>query len=80
MVNAGIFSGDLLIVDRAIEAADGNIVVAVVSGEFTVKRLRKTRTRLSLCAENPKYKPVEITPDMDFEIWGVVVHSIKSFL
>lgn len=78
MVNAGIFSGDLLIIDRAKEAIDKKIVVAIVNGEFTVKRLRKFGEKIQLVAENPHYKPIIITPGMDFEIWGVVTHVIHK--
>ncbi len=78
MIQAGIHSGDVLIVDRALEPADRKIVVAVVNGELTVKRLRRKKDRTFLAAENPEYRDLEITPEMDFDIWGVVVHVIHS--
>jgi len=78
MIQAGIHSGDVLIVDRALEPTDKKIVVAVVNGELTVKRLRQKKGRLYLVAENPDYKDMEITPETDFEIWGVVAHVIHS--
>jgi DNA polymerase V len=76
MVNAGINSGDLLIVDRAMEATNGSIVVAIVDGEFTVKRFQVKDNKAYLVAENSHYHPIEITPEMRFEVWGVVTYVI----
>lgn len=76
MTGAGIHSGDILIVDRSVEAKHRSIVVAVIDGEFTVKRLIKKKDASHLAAENPAYPAIEITPAMDFEIWGVVLHVI----
>ncbi len=78
MAGAGITSGDILIVDRSLDPKDKSIVVAVVNGDFTVKRICKDGQRLFLVAENPKYPLMEIKDDMDFEVWGVVVHVIHS--
>lgn len=76
MIHAGIFSGDTLIVDRSLQAENGKVVVAVLNGEFLVKRLKKIRNKIFLEAENPKYKPIEITESVPFEIWGVVTTVI----
>lgn len=76
MVDAGIHSGDLLIVDRALEPTDNNVIVAVVNGELTVKRIRKKNERVYLVPENKDYAPMEIREEMDFEIWGVVTNVI----
>jgi DNA polymerase V len=54
------------------------VVIAVVNGELTVKRLRMTQGRITLAAENPAYAPMEIRPDMEFEIWGVVTTVIHA--
>jgi len=78
MVDAGIFPGDILIVDRSLEAVDKKIVIAVVNGELTVKRLRIRSGRPFLEPENDQYAPIEITPDMAFEIWGVVTSVIHK--
>lgn len=78
MVNAGIFPGDLLIVDRSIEATNNRIVVAVLNGEFTVKRLSKRQGTITLLAENPIFPAIEIADDADFEVWGVVVHVLHQ--
>jgi DNA polymerase V len=74
MINARIEEGDLLIVDRAMETGDNDIVLAVYDGDFTVKRLVKTVNRWFLVAANPKYPPCEIAPETGFEIWGKVTY------
>jgi len=78
MINAGINTGDILIVDRSLEPKDKRIIVAVVNGDFTVKRMAKIKDKLFLLAENPKYPAIEIRDGMDFEVWGVVIHVIHS--
>jgi DNA polymerase V len=78
MADAGIASGDILIVDRSKESKDNDIVVAILNGEFTVKRFKKKKNKIFLYAENKDFMPVEITPSMEFEVWGVVVHAIHS--
>lgn len=79
MTKAGIFHGDLLIVDRSLEVKEGSIIVAILNGEFTVKRFMKREGRMFLAAENDAYQPIEIHSDMDFEVWGVVTNVIHSF-
>ena len=79
MTGVGIHNGDLLVVDRALEARAGSIVVAVVDGELTVKRLRVEGERVWLMAENPAYPPLEIRDGMELFIWGVVAHAVRSF-
>ena len=76
MVSAGISNGDMLIVDRSLEATNNSIVVAIINGEFTVKRISKVNEHLYLMPHNTNYNPIKITEEMDFEIWGVVTHSI----
>lgn len=76
MDGAGIRDGALLVVDRAIEAADGNVVIAVVGGELTVKRLRKRNGRTWLEAANPKYPAIEVTEEDS--IWGVATHAVNA--
>jgi DNA polymerase V len=72
MIGAHIPPNSLLVVDRALKPKSGSIVVAVVDGEFTVKRLEKGLHYLRLLPENPKFKPIEIVEGMQCEIWGVV--------
>jgi len=78
MINAGINNGDILIVDRSQEPADGKVVIGVINGEFTVKRIHKKGKRLFLAPENDSFQPIEITEDTDFKIWGVVVYTIHK--
>ena len=79
MTGAGIYPGDILIVDRSLPPADGRIVIAVVDGELTVKRLSRRRGRIRLLPENPRYPPIDITAEQDLRVWGVVVHAVHSF-
>ncbi len=78
MVGAGIHDGDILIVDRALEAAHGRIVVAVLNSECLVKRLRKSGGHVFLDAENADYKTIRVTDHHDFSIWGVVTYVIHA--
>lgn len=80
MTGAGIHSGDLLIVDRSRPPGDGDIVIAVVDGELTVKRLYRRRGRIRLLAENPRYRPIDIGAGQDLHVWGVVIHAVHSFV
>ena len=76
MRNAGIRDGDILIVNRAQTAKSGDIVVALLFGEFTVKRWLRTPTMQKLMAENSNYPDIPIKEESDFTIWGVVTHAI----
>jgi len=78
MIGAGIKSGDLLIVDRSIEPSNNKVVIAVINGDFTVKRVETINKKVFLMPENKSFKPIEITEDMDCKIWGVVTHVIHS--
>lgn len=78
MIQAGIHSGDILIVDRAIEPEDGKVVIAAIDGELTVKRILKRDGKLYLAAENPDYNLIEVNPEQSFMIWGVVTYVIHK--
>lgn len=78
MQGAGIHDGDLLIVDRAIEPKDKSVVVAVVNGEFTVKRIKKEKGRVWLMPENEKFQPMEMVEGSHLEVWGVVTNVIHK--
>ena len=78
MIGAGIQSNDILVVDRSREARNNDIIVAILFGEFTVKRWIQRKSKAFLQAENPHYPPIEITKDSDFEIWGVVTYAIHT--
>lgn len=76
MTGAGIHQGDILVVDRAIEPADKSVVIAVLDGELTVKRICIKDGKLWLVADNCDYQPLEVKEEQAFEIWGVVTHVI----
>jgi DNA polymerase V len=75
--NAGIEEGDILIIDKSVEPADGKIAVCFLDGEFTAKRIRIRNNKIWLMPENEKYKPIEVTEENQFIIWGVVTYVIK---
>lgn len=74
MRDAGILRGDILIVDRALRPSSGKIIIAVINGEFTVKRIRIRNKTIFLEPQNPKYPSIEIDPESDFQIWGIVTY------
>lgn len=78
MVGAGVHPGSLLVVDRAVEAKEGDIVVARINDELCVKRLCIEKDgQVWLMSENEQYAPIEIREEMDFEVWGRVMYSIQ---
>lgn len=77
MQGAGIFDGDICVVDRALKPIDRDIIVALVNGEFTMKRLRMKGGRVWLHPENDQYPDIPITEGTEFEIWGVVPNSVR---
>ena len=79
MEGAGIYSGDILVVDRSIDARHKSIVVAVVAGGLVVKRLQKTSEGLVLVSENDSYAPIVLSETDDCFIWGVVTGSARQF-
>ena len=79
MEGAGIFSGDVLVVDRSVTPKDGSIVVAAVYGELVVKRLQKSGQSHLLVSENDAYDPIAVSENDDCFIWGVVVGSVRRF-
>ena len=79
MEEAGIFSGDVLVVDRSVDAKDGRIVVAAVNGELLVKRLTKIDGQPALLSENEQYAPIFLGDGEECFIWGVVVGSVRQF-
>ena len=77
MIDVGIHPNDLLIVDRSERPKSGRVIIAVINGELTVKRLiKKDNNKLWLMPENVNYPMIEITEDMEFMIWGVVTSVI----
>jgi DNA polymerase V len=78
MVGAGIHSEDILVVDRSQEAQEGSVIVAVLDGEFTVKQLRHRDGQILLLPANPKYRPLRVTSEQDFQVWGVVSYVVHA--
>jgi len=78
MIGAGLNDNDLLIIDRSLEPAHNKIAVCFLDGEFTVKRLKVTKGGVWLLPENSDYKPIEISEDNNFVIWGIVTNVIKK--
>jgi len=78
MLGAGIHDGDLLVVDRALEPVDGKIVIAVLDGELTVKRLERRAGQIRLMPENPAFAPIVVNNEQDLVIWGVVTNVIHG--
>ncbi|KQQ89683.1 translesion error-prone DNA polymerase V autoproteolytic subunit [Pseudarthrobacter sp. SL88] len=76
MEGAGISDGDELIVNRALEPKDGSVVIAVLDGELTVKRLRITATGIVLQAENPRYQDIKVSALSELTIWGVATRCL----
>ena len=79
MKDLGIFSGNILIIDRSIKNFDHKVVVVILNGEFTVRTFVKKEGRVFLVPGNRKYKVVEIVEGMDFEVWGVVTTVLNKF-
>ena len=77
MIGAGINDGDLLIIDKSITPKSDDIAVCFIDGDFTVKRIDIAKDIIWLIAENKAYKPIKVTADNDFTIWGIVTNIIK---
>lgn len=78
MINAGIYDGDIVIVDRSLKPQNGKIVIAVIDGEMLIRRYEKTINSLRLIPETTKLSPIDISEFMDFKIWGVVSCIIRN--
>ena len=80
MIGAGIHSGDILIVDRSLEPSNRRVVIAIVNGELTVKRLIRKNGKVILMPENERFQPIEIKDETDLEVWGVVTSVIHGLM
>ena len=76
MREAGIFDGDVLIVDRSIKLAEGKVIVAILNGELLVRRFHKNFSSAFLIPENSRYKAINLAEFSDFTVWGVVTYVI----
>ena len=77
MTGAGLYPGDIAIINRARKPTNGCIILALVEGDFTIKRYQSRGGHIRLAAENPKFSDIQITEAAAFEVWGVVTHSIR---
>jgi len=79
MTGAGIFHGDVVIVDRSIKAANGKVIIATLNGEMLIRRLEKTFNKIRLVPETPRLSAIDVDPSgAEFSIWGVVTYVIHS--
>lgn len=78
MEDMNIQNGDLLVIDKSREPVDGKVAVCYLDGEFTLKTIKIEKDFCWLMPANPKYKPIKVTSDNDFIIWGVVTFVIKE--
>ena len=78
MINAGIFDGDIVIVDRSIKPKNGTIVIAVIDGEMLIRRMEKTINKMRLIPETTKLAIIDVSEFSDFKIWGVVICVIRN--
>lgn len=78
MIDEGITTGDILIIDRSLEPMNGDLAVCSIDGEFTLKRIKFERNRVWLIPANEMYDPILVTPENKFSVWGVVTHTIRN--
>ena len=78
MKGAGIDDGDIMVIDRSIEPRNNKIAVCLIDGEFTVKRIKKTKEELLLMPENNDFQPIKVTEENQFVIWGIITYVIKN--
>lgn len=80
MTGAGIFDGDLLVVDRSLKPAHGRVAIVEVDGQLTVKRLFKSKGQFLLQSENTNYPPIELQEGEEVIVWGIVTHVLHNLL
>ena len=80
MIGAGLDDNDLLVIDRSIAPTHNKIAVCFLDGEFTVKRLRVENDGVWLQPENPEYQAIQVTPENNFVIWGIVTNVVKKLI
>jgi DNA polymerase V len=79
MTGAGIFNGDVVIVDRSVKAANGKVIIATLNGEMLIRRFEKTFNKIRLVPETPKLSPIDVDlSGAEFSVWGVVTYVIHS--
>lgn len=79
MQDMGINDGDLLVVDKSLEPQDGKVAVCYIDGEFTLKEIKIEKDCCWLIPANKNFKPIKVTEDNEFVVWGVVTYAIKAY-
>ena len=79
MIDMGIHHGDIVIVDRSLNPRNKDIIVAILEGEFCIKQFSNLGDKIKLIPHNSKYPIIYINENSDFQVWGVVIHSIRSY-
>ncbi len=79
MKDIGIYDGDLLVIDKSESPKNGSIAVCYIDGEFTLKKIEIEKDCCWLIPANENYKPIKVTEENEFIVWGIVKHAIKSF-
>lgn len=79
MCEAGIYEGDILVIDKSLEARNDDIAVCFIDGDFTLKTIKKEQDVVWLVPANAKYKPIKVTADNDFLIWGIVTSIVRKY-
>lgn len=77
MKDMGIHNGDILVIDKSLEPADGKVAVCYIDGEFTVKKIKIEHDCCWLIPANKSYSPIQVTQENEFLIWGIVINVIK---
>ena len=80
MIEAGIYDGDILIIDKSIEPKNNSVLVCFIDGEFTVKKVSIIKNEMYLIPENKDFSPIKIAPESDFRLWGVVTYSVHKLI
>jgi DNA polymerase V len=78
MIEEGIEEGDILIIDKSLEPINGDLAVCCIDGEFTLKRIEIEDSCIRLMPSNATFKPIVVTPDDQFTVWGIVTYTIKK--
>ena len=79
MINIGIHHGDIMIIDRSLSVNEGDIIIGILDGEFLIKQFSRKNSKIRLIPHNSKYPIIYINENSDFQVWGIVVHTIRSF-
>lgn len=78
MIDANVHDGDILVIDKSLEPRNGDMAVCFIDGEFTIKYIKIEKNSIWLQPANENYKPIKVTIDNDFIIWGIVMYCIQN--